>query len=162
MKHRMFMVVVALAATLALAAPVGAASSHNQGATNASTKAWHHWAGFDGGMAPESFRRMTQRPTRTTATRPKSMKTAATKAPRPATIKVTTIRAPKTRATAAGSTATRVTTSRPTTTAATAAPATAPTRLPMTTGPAGRRTTAGSFRNAPTTRRSLARPMGST
>jgi hypothetical protein len=52
MKHRMFMVVVALAATLALAAPVGAASSHSQGATNASTKAWHNWASFDGGMAP--------------------------------------------------------------------------------------------------------------
>ena len=52
MKHRMFMVVVALAATLALAAPVGAASSHSQGATNASTKAWRNWASFDGGMAP--------------------------------------------------------------------------------------------------------------
>lgn len=52
MKHRMFMVVVALAATLALAAPVGAASSHSQGAANASPMAWQNWANFDGGMAP--------------------------------------------------------------------------------------------------------------
>jgi hypothetical protein len=52
MKHRMFMVVVALAATLALAAPVGAASSHSQGAANASPMAWHNWVSFDGGMAP--------------------------------------------------------------------------------------------------------------
>ena len=52
MKHRMFMVVVALAATLALAAPVGAASPSSQGGTNASTKAWSHWSSFDGGMAP--------------------------------------------------------------------------------------------------------------
>ena len=52
MKHRMFMVVVALAATLALAAPVGAASSHREGSSPNSTKAWHHWPSFDGGMAP--------------------------------------------------------------------------------------------------------------
>src|SRR3954465_7669519 len=52
MKHRMFMVVVALAATLALAAPVGAASSRSQGAANASPVAWQNWASFDGGMAP--------------------------------------------------------------------------------------------------------------
>jgi len=52
MKQRMLFVVVALTAVLALAVPVGAASPNSQGAANASSVAWGHWASFDGGMAP--------------------------------------------------------------------------------------------------------------